>query len=567
MFNGVSVDVDETSCNAVRDNYSTNAFRVGIPGAYMLLQGEMCISNPEDQCLLDSTTSPAGVPAPGSSCNQGSVPSYFIEVQEAADAIAAFEFSRAHNVSLAIKNSGHDYMSRNSQKGSLGLWVHTLKGLEYHEDFTPEGCGGGGGVGRAITVAAGEITSDIYAFVAARNSTFVGGYSGTIAVSGGWVQGGGHSVLAPALGMGADRVVQFRVVTPDGRVRTANRCEHADLFRALRGGGGGTFGVVLEATHRAEPAAPIAIASIRLPANATADDAMRWVELQARQSLRWGREGWGGHVAGTYLIHMNPLLPAVAGAGAEAAARESMRAASDFALALGGTSDVEIMPDWLALWDKYLLPTNQQSAGIVRFLTSALIPQALFADDVGIAKIMGFLTTVRELGYDPKSFYFPAGTPFVADAAVVGKNQTGGSHNDYGTSVHPAWYSSLWSLSGIANLPWNATYAERLEYLVRLMKFTKASEELTGPEGGSYTNEANPFTDDWKRRWWGPHYDSLLETKRKYDPYGLLNCWKCVGFEDSDASSPRFRCHGKMQETLYSALQKNGTISLAPLET
>lgn len=42
--------------------------------------------------------------------------------------------------------------------------------------------------------------------------------------------------------------LQYKVVTPDGVLRTANACQNEDLFFALRGGGGGTFGVVLEAS-------------------------------------------------------------------------------------------------------------------------------------------------------------------------------------------------------------------------------------------------------------------------------------------------------------------------------
>lgn len=65
-------------------------------------------------------------------------------------------------------------------------------------------------------------------------------------------KGGGHSVLSPVYGLGVDRVLQYKIVTPDGQLRTANECQNSDLFWALRGGGGGTFGVVLEATHKAE---------------------------------------------------------------------------------------------------------------------------------------------------------------------------------------------------------------------------------------------------------------------------------------------------------------------------
>ena len=47
--------------------------------------------------------------------------------------------------------------------------------------------------------------------------------------------------------------VQIKVVTPDGEIRVANECQNEDLFWALRGGGGSTFGVILESTQRVEP--------------------------------------------------------------------------------------------------------------------------------------------------------------------------------------------------------------------------------------------------------------------------------------------------------------------------
>lgn len=47
--------------------------------------------------------------------------------------------------------------------------------------------------------------------------------------------------------------VEFKVVTPDGQYRTANECQNEDLFWALRGGGGSTYGVVLETSQKVEP--------------------------------------------------------------------------------------------------------------------------------------------------------------------------------------------------------------------------------------------------------------------------------------------------------------------------
>lgn len=77
--------------------------------------------------------------------------------------------------------------------------------------------------------------------------------------------------MSPVYGLAADRVVrcessardtpsltrcsqvQVKVVTPNGQYLVANECQHPDLFFALRGGGGPSFGVVIESTHRLEP--------------------------------------------------------------------------------------------------------------------------------------------------------------------------------------------------------------------------------------------------------------------------------------------------------------------------
>jgi hypothetical protein len=66
-------------------------------------------------------------------------------------------------------------------------------------------------------------------------------------------QAGGHSPLSPSYGLGADQFVEFKVVTADGELRVANAVSNPDLFWALRGGGGGTFGIVTEATVKAFP--------------------------------------------------------------------------------------------------------------------------------------------------------------------------------------------------------------------------------------------------------------------------------------------------------------------------
>jgi FAD/FMN-containing dehydrogenase len=81
----------------------------------------------------------------------------------------------------------------------------------------------------------------------------------TVKLAGGFAQGGGHAPFSSKYGLAADNILEYKVVTADGRLVVANSQTNTDLFLALRGGGGGTFGVVVEATMNAWPTPKIAV--------------------------------------------------------------------------------------------------------------------------------------------------------------------------------------------------------------------------------------------------------------------------------------------------------------------
>ena len=70
---------------------------------------------------------------------------------------------------------------------------------------------------------------------------------------GGLALGGGYGLAARAWGLTADNVTRITVVTPDGRLRRVDRRHDADLFWALRGGGGGNFGIATRFELRVAP--------------------------------------------------------------------------------------------------------------------------------------------------------------------------------------------------------------------------------------------------------------------------------------------------------------------------
>ncbi|KAG9120562.1 hypothetical protein FRC07_003898, partial [Ceratobasidium sp. 392] len=200
-------------------------------------------------------------------CEQGFVPTYSVAAQEASDISKAVKFAAKHKIKLVVKNTGHDYLGRASGKGSLSIWMRQLKGINFTDSFVADGCKKESGV-PSIKLGAAEQWRDVYKAADEHNVTVAGGASNRVGAAGGWLQGGGHGPLGSLYGMGVENVLQFTVVKANGEVVKANACQNKDLFWALRGGGPGTYGIVLDVAYRTHP--PLAsIVGLAFSANVT----------------------------------------------------------------------------------------------------------------------------------------------------------------------------------------------------------------------------------------------------------------------------------------------------------
>lgn len=99
----------------------------------------------------------------------------------------------------------------------------------------------------------------------------VGGQAQDVGI-GGYITGGGHSQLSVLYGMAADQVLEATIVSPSGQILTINACQNAEYFYAFRGGGGGTFGVLIDVTVKTFPTPPVTILTLEI-ISPTADDA------------------------------------------------------------------------------------------------------------------------------------------------------------------------------------------------------------------------------------------------------------------------------------------------------
>ncbi|CAF1654522.1 unnamed protein product [Rotaria magnacalcarata] len=77
-----------------------------------------------------------------------------------------------------------------------------------------------------------------------------GGSCNPVGGTGGFLQGGSHSLLSSWKGLGVDQVLEYDVVTEDGQRKIVSPCQNSDLFYALSGGVGGTYDVVVSVVLR-----------------------------------------------------------------------------------------------------------------------------------------------------------------------------------------------------------------------------------------------------------------------------------------------------------------------------
>lgn len=202
-----------------------------------------------------------------------------VAAQSASDVAAAIAFARRTGVPLAIKGGGHSYFGNSNRAGSLLIWTHPMRDIALHDAFRADGAPPGFAGIPAVSVGAGCRWGEIYRAVSVEHGRYVqGGGCLTVGV-GGLVLGGGFGSYSKQFGTGAANLLEAEIVTADSRIRTVNRWREPELFHALRGGGGGTFGVVTRLTLKTHPLPSTFGAALF---EVRARDETRWRELVAR---------------------------------------------------------------------------------------------------------------------------------------------------------------------------------------------------------------------------------------------------------------------------------------------
>ena len=199
---------------------------------------------------------------------------YAVAARNANDIAAAVNFARENNLRLAVKGGGHSYQGTSNAPDSLLIWTRHIRDITMHDAFVPQGCERTTQPQSAVTLGAGTIWLDAYDAVTTKGGRYVqGGGCTTVGVAG-LIQSGGFGSFSKHYGLAAASLLEAEVVTADGQIRIANACTNPDLYWALKGGGGGTYGVVSKLTLRTHDL-PEFFGSANLNVKASSDDAYR----------------------------------------------------------------------------------------------------------------------------------------------------------------------------------------------------------------------------------------------------------------------------------------------------
>jgi FAD/FMN-containing dehydrogenase len=223
------------------------------------------------------------------------LPALVVQPTSAADVVAAVRFARAHGVLLGVKGGGHNIAGTAIAERGLTLDMGRMRDVSVDADA------------RVAHVDAGCRNSDVDRATQQHGLATVLGFISETGIAG-LTLGGGLGYLTRRFGWTVDNLLEVEIVTADAEIRVANDSENADLFWAVRGGGG-NFGVVTRFTYRLHAVGPSVFGGLIAFPFERADEVLRayrslttdsprelsvWLMLMRAPPLPFVPEPWQG---------------------------------------------------------------------------------------------------------------------------------------------------------------------------------------------------------------------------------------------------------------------------------
>lgn len=413
-------------------------------------------------------------------------PAAIVRAATPADVAEALAFADRHDLPVAVRSGGHCFAGRSSTEGLL-VDVSPMDSVSLSDD--------------SVTVGAGTRLDALYRKLAADGRTIPGGCGPTVGIAG-LTLGGGLGILGRTYGLTCDSLTRASVVLADGREVQAHAHAEPDLFWALRGAGGGQFGVVTSLEFRTVPSPVCTAFDLVWDFHHAAEIIDAW------QS--WAPDAPDALVAGLLVnAPSDPgAVPRVTAFGAMLGARPDADLLLDelvSRVAATPRSDWRAEQDWLAT--KRVLVERapgdgdgdegdmyQRSEFFRRAIPREAITEVLAQLNAG--RVPG---TARELDFSPWGGAY---------------NRTRGDATAF---AHRSERFLLKHATVIRDGAPAGARADAVQWLERSWRTTRPFGS-----GGVYANFPDPELDDPGRAYHGPNLERLRRVKARYDPSGFF---------------------------------------------
>jgi len=236
----------------------------------------------------------------------GLTPAAVVTPTSAADVQKAMAFAAAHNLKVAPRSGGHSYIGASTANGAMVLDLRQLPGDANYDAATGQ-----------VTVTPATSLYTMHRTLAAAGRGVPTGTCPSVGAAG-HALGGGMGAQSRHAGLLCDQLTSASVVLPSGQVVTASAASNPDLFWALRGGGGGNFGVTTSLTFATFPTKDVDVVNLNFPPQSFAQVLVGWQNwLRTADRSSWALADATVDAMG---MHCRILATCPAGSGNSAAA-------------------------------------------------------------------------------------------------------------------------------------------------------------------------------------------------------------------------------------------------------
>jgi len=478
---------------------------------------------------------------------------YAVAAHNASHVAAAVNFARERNLRLVVKGAGHSYLGTSNAPDSLLVWTRAMNNVTLHDAFVGMGCEGKFAPVPAVTAESGAVWIDLYNAVTTQAGRYVqGGGCADVGVAG-LVQSGGFGSFSKGFGSAAASLLEAEVVTADGVVRVVNACLDPDLFWAIKGGGGGSWGVVTKVTLRTHDL-PEFFGAARGEIKATSDEAFRrligrFINFYAETLFN---PHWGEQISIGPDNTLNISMVCQGLTGPEV--REVWKPFFDWANS--SPTEVTVVNKlgagvslarqwWNSKWNGSLVRDTREGApayhawwkgdqaqvgAFLHGYDSLWLPASLLKEKQRARLCDALFAASR---HKKVEMHFNKGLAGTTEEALSASRNSATN-----PAVLDAFVLVIIASGERPSYPGLERPAMDLDAARKDARdVDSAATELRriAPSAGSYVSESNYFNRSWQDAYWGTNYSKLRAIKKKYDLDGLFFVHHGVGSEEWSA--------------------------------